>query len=213
MIDILTAAVIFLFIFIGYKTGFMRSVYRVAAFIAGIIMAYILFEPVKNILIKLGTLSKIENLTSFIYAHDIDYPEIFGEDILPGYMKSMIANGQVTLSDAVRGFLSTMIINIITFLLVFITVRILIAIIGRLLHIASKLPVISFFDHGLGACLGIVESVMLIYLVLALAYAAIPIRQNVTLKNYISESTLTKTMYENNPIIKMIAPTDYENLI
>ncbi len=214
MIDILTAAIIFLFIFIGYKNGFIKSVYRVAAFIVGIFLAYILYEPLKNILTDLGFMDKIGGIikdlnNSYAEEHKIE----LGEEILPGYMKSMVANGQVSLNDALNGFLTTMVINILTFLFIFIFVRILIAIVGKLLHIVSKLPIISFFDHGFGVIFGIAESVMLIYLVLALIYAITPMRQNPTVIEYISESTLTKTMYENNPIIDLISPTDYEVLI
>ncbi len=214
MIDILTAAIMILFIFIGYKNGFLKSVYRVAAFAAGIFLAYILYEPLKNIMIDLGFMDKIGDIiknlnNSYAEEHQID----LGEGILPGYMKSMVANGQVSLSDALNGFLTTIVINILTFLLIFITVRILIAIVGKLLHIVSKLPIISFFDHGFGVILGIAESVMLIYMVLALVYAITPLRQDPAVIEYISESTLTKTMYENNPIIGLISPTDYESLI
>ena len=207
MIDILTAGIIILFIFIGYKNGFLKSVYRVAAFAVGIFLAYILYEPLKNILIDLGFMNKIGDIIKDL---NNSYAE---EGILPGYMKSMVANGQVSLSDALNGFLTTMVINILTFLLIFISVRILIAIVGKLLRIVSKLPVISFFDHGFGVILGIAESVMLIYMVLALIYAITPMRQNPVVIEYISESTLTKTMYENNPIVGLISPTDYESLI
>ncbi len=214
MIDILTAALIILFIFVGYKNGFLKSVYRVAAFAVGIFLAYILYEPAKNILTDLGFMNKISGIikdlnNSYAEEHRIR----LGEEILPGYMKSMVANGQVSLSDALNGFITTMVINILTFLLIFISVRILIAIVGKLLRIVSKLPIISFFDHGFGVILGIAESVMLIYLVLALIYAVAPMRQNPAVIKYISESTLTKTMYENNPIIDLIMPTEYENLI
>ena len=61
--------------------------------------------------------------------------------------------------------------------------------------------------------MGIAESVLLIYLVLAVIYAAAPLRQNPVVYNYISESTLVKTMYEHNPVVEIVLPTDYENLI
>lgn len=59
---------------------------------------------------------------------------------------------------------------------------------------------------------GIIEGVIIIYLVLALVYAITPLRENENTQKYISESTLTKAMYENNPIVQLVTPTDYDNL-
>ena len=213
MIDILTAIIFVIFIWSGYKTGFLKSAYRVVAFAVGIALAYMLYPYVRNIIMSSAAGDTIRSIVQTKYVAPSIADNAFAADSLPGYVQSMVANGQIALSDAVSGFLSGLIINIISFLLIFIIVRFLIAIVGKLLHFVSKLPVISFFDRGLGVALGIVESVMFIYLILALVYAITPLRQNPTLNKYISESTLTKTMYENNPIVEMVKPTDYENLV
>ena len=82
----------------------------------------------------------------------------------------------------------------------------------RQVHIFSRLPVIRFFDRGLGLILGLLEAVLIIYIILALLFAVTPLRESVAADKYISESTLTKYMYENNPIVTLVSPTDYDNL-
>ncbi len=210
MIDIIIAVVIILFIIVGYKNGFMKSVYRVSAFVLGIVLAYVLYRPVKNLFINSGLMDKVN---SGIRSLSDSHMQVLNENILPGYMKSMVANGQVSLSDAVSGFLTTLVINVLAFLFVFLAVRLLIALLGRVIHITSRLPVINFFNRGLGVVLGIAEGIMLIYLVLAFVYAVTPLRENPVTVEYINASPLTKTMYENNPVIDLISPTDYESLI
>ena len=123
-----------------------------------------------------------------------------------------MANGQLLLADALTGFISNLIINIIAFLLVFIVSGIIVSVIGKLVHIFSRLPVIRFFDRGLGLILGLLEAVLIIYIILALLFAVTPLRESVAADKYISESTLTKYMYENNPIVTLVSPTDYDNL-
>lgn len=210
MIDIIIAVVIILFIIVGYKNGFMKSVYRVSAFVLGIVLAYVLYRPVKNLFINSGLMDKVN---SGIRSLSDSHMQVLNENILPGYMKSMVANGQVSLSDAVSGFLTTLVINVLAFLFVFLAARLLIALLGRVIHITSRLPVINFFNRGLGVVLGIAEGIMLIYLVLAFVYAVTPLRENPVTVEYINASPLTKTMYENNPVIDLISPTDYESLI
>lgn len=212
MLDILAALIFVFFIRHGYKNGFIKSAYRAAAFFAALVLAYLLYPYVRDIITGSGFASAVraQILGNF---ENSGGEGLFSAPALPGYLQSMAANGQIALSDAVAGFLTGLAVNVAAFLIVFIVVRLLIAIVGRLIHIMSKLPVISFFDRGLGVVMGIAESVLLIYLVLAVIYAAAPLRQNPVVYNYISESTLIKTMYENNPIIEITMPTDYESFI
>ena len=212
MIDILTALIFVFFIMCGYRNGFMKSAYRAVAFFAALVLAYLLYPYVRDIILKSGFAAAVraQILGNF---ESSGGEGIFSAPMLPGYLRSMAANGQIALADAVSGFLTGMTVNVAAFLIVFIAARLLIALFGKLLHIVSRLPVISFFDRGLGVIMGLMESLLLIYLVLAVIYAAAPLRNNPTVYKYISESTLTKTMYENNPIIGIVSPTDYENLI
>ena len=51
MLDILTACFFTIFIWVGYKNGFLKSAYKVAAFIASIILAYILYPYIKDFIV------------------------------------------------------------------------------------------------------------------------------------------------------------------
>ncbi len=212
MIDILTAAIFIIFIWRGYKNGFLKSAYRVAAFILSIILAYALYPYIKNIIMYSSIGSAIGSVIQTKYVEPGLAGNLLSESSLPGYMQSMVANGQIVVEDALTGFISNLVINIISFISVFIVVRLLIFIIGKLFDIMSRLPVIRFFNRGMGVIFGICESILIIYLILALVYAVTPLRQNPLTQKYISESTLTKNMYENNPIVTLVSPTDYDNL-
>ena len=50
MIDIITAAVFVLFIVLGCKRGLLRSLYGIAALAASIIIAYLLYPYIKNLI-------------------------------------------------------------------------------------------------------------------------------------------------------------------
>ena len=212
MLDILAALVFVFFILRGYRNGFMKSAYRAAAFFAALALAYILYPYVRDILLEGGPGSAVHAriLGNF---ESSDGEGIFSALMLPGYLRSMADNAQIALSDAVAGFLTGLTVNVAAFLIVVIAERLIIAVVGGLVHIVSRLPVISFFDRGLGVVMGIAESVLLIYLILAVVFAAAPLGADPSVYDYISESTLVKTMYENNPIIEIAMPTDYESFI
>lgn len=212
MIDIVLALVFGIFILLGYKTGLLRSIFRVFAFVFSLIIAYYLYSYLRDI-IALGTIG--DNIRDLVKTKFIQ-PQVTNGTLnlsaLPEYMQSMVVMGQVELSDALTSFISNLVINIFSFLSVFIITRILISIIGIIVKFVSRLPVIRFFDKIGGIIFGVLESILIIYIVLALVYAITPLRENPQTQTYISESVLTKTMYENNPLVDMVKPKNYDSL-
>lgn len=212
MIDIITAAVFVLFIVLGYKRGLLRSLYGIAALAASIIIAYLLYPYIKNLIADglfgdwIRSMVKTKYVTPGLSANSLDVSS------LPEYMKSMVDTGRIKLDSALTMFISNLVLNLLSFIAVFIVTRILISILGKLLHLISKLPVIHFFDKIGGAIFGLVESLLILYLIFAVIYAVTPLRDNPATKAFISDSTLTKTMYENNPLVEMVTPRDYDNM-
>lgn len=212
MIDILTAAIFVIFIFIGYKKGLLRSLYGIAALAASIIIAYLLYPYIKDIINGSQIGIGVRNLVRTKYVEPGVLSQSLDTTDLPDYMRSMVSTGRIGLENALTGFFSNLALNLISFLTVFVITRLLICIVGRILHIISRLPFIRLLDRTGGIIFGIVEALLVLYLVFAVIYAAAPLRDNPTAKAYISNSTLTKTMYENNPLVKLITPTDYDNI-
>ncbi|MCI5892983.1 MAG: CvpA family protein [Clostridiales bacterium] len=212
MIDIITAAVFVLFIVLGCKRGLLRSLYGIAALAASIIIAYLLYPYIKNLIADglfgdwIRSMVKTKYVTPGLSANSLDVSS------LPEYMKSMVDTGRIKLDSALTMFISNLVLNLLSFIAVFIVTRILISILGKLLHLISKLPVIHFFDKIGGAIFGLVESLLILYLIFAVIYAVTPLRDNPATKAFISDSTLTKTMYENNPLVEMVTPRDYDNM-
>lgn len=176
-------------------------------------MAYILYPYIKDFIVGSAFGDMIRSIVQTKYVEPKIASETLTATALPGAtMRSMVATGQTALNDALTSFITNLVLNLISFLSVFIITRILISIIGKVVNIVSRLPVIRFFDRAVGVVFGIIEGVIIIYLVLALVYAITPLRENENTQKYISESTLTKAMYENNPIVQLVTPTDYDNL-
>lgn len=213
MADILTAAVFVVFIVIGWKKGLLRSLYGIAALAASIIIAYLLYPYIKDIIAGSSFGIKICELVRTRYVEPGVLSQTLDSSDLPDYMKSMVATGRIGLENALTGFISNLVLNLISFVAVFIVTRLLICVVGRILHIISRLPVIRVFDKAGGVVFGIAESLLILYLIFAVMYAIVPLRENPAAKAYISESTLTKTMYENNPLVDMVTPRDYDNII
>ncbi len=213
MIDILTAAVFIVFIIIGYKKGLLRSLYGIAALAASIIIAYMMYHYIKSIISDGLFGDWIRSMVHTRYVEPGLTSDSLSSEALPEYVRSMVATGRIELDSALTVFISDLVLNLFSFIAVFIVTRILISILGKVLHLISKLPVIRFFDKIGGAIFGLIESLLILYLIFTVIYAVTPLRDNPVTKTYISDSTLTKTMYENNPLVELVMPRDYDNMI
>lgn len=213
MIDILIAVVFVVFIIIGYKKGLLKSLYGIAALAASIIIAYTLYPYIKDIMFGGVFGDWVRSMVQTKYVDPGLTSNSLSNSALPEYMQSMVATGRIGISSALTMFFSDLVLNILAFIAVFIVTRILIAILGKVLHLISKLPVIHFFDKIGGILFGLIESLLILYLVFAAVYAVTPLRENPAAKAYINDSTLAKMMYENNPMVKLVMPKDYDNMI
>lgn len=213
MIDIIIAAIFIIFIVAGYKRGLLKSLYGITALAASIIIAYILYPYVKDFIFS-GSIS--ENIRQAVQNKYVD-PGLSGSALssssLPEYMQSMVATGKIGISNALTIFFSDLILNILAFLSVFLVTRLIIGIVGKVLNIIARLPVIRLFDRAGGVVFGLFESLLIIYLVFAFIYAIAPLKENKSVQSYINTSAFSKMMYENNPLVELVMPKDYDNIV
>lgn len=100
--------------------------------------------------------------------------------------------------------LADMVINAVTFVILFIIITILVKILIRLLDIITKLPVLHGVNSLGGGIIGLVESVIVLWLlcILVTAFSATDWGQN--LCKAIASNGFLSLIYDNNPIQHLI---------
>ena len=213
MIDILTALLLGIFMWIGYKKGLLKSVFGIVSLLFGIYLAFVLYPYLRNIVSS----SILRDTVFSIVKEKYVMPRInngsMNISLFPQYLKSMISTGQITLTNGISEFVTNLVISIFSYLFVFLTVFIIIRITGRIIRFTSKLPVIRFFDKAGGAIFGLFEGIIVLYIVLAITYTFAPLGGVDIKETYLKDTTLTQIMYDNNPIIKMVMPSNFDELI
>lgn len=107
-------------------------------------------------------------------------------------------------SDYMAEALADMVINAVTFVILFIIITILVKILIRLLDIITKLPVLHGVNSLGGGIIGLVESVIVLWLlcILVTAFSATDWGQN--LCKAIASNGFLSLIYDNNPIQHLI---------
>ena len=208
ILDIILIAVILLNVIICYKKGLVKLAVGLVAVLISIILALMLYKPISNIIIKNTEIDeKIKE--SIINTLTIENDENNTSDKgMMKYMQSYVDNAvNKTKNEIVieaSEIVSIKIINICAFLGIFIVVRILTFLLTIIADIIMSLPILKQFNKTGGIVYGVIKSLVIIYLVLAIIFAITYITGNTTISDAISKSYITKIFYNNNVLLNLI---------
>ena len=202
ILDLIVILIIALFTFIGYKQGLIKSAIKIASFFIAIIIALVLFKPVSTLVINNTTIDdKIENAII--------------EKITPEGMKPEDEASQATkipqgfiveANNSIKDIANTTTIKIIevcTVLVLYIIARIALKFVAALGDLIAKIPILKQFNKLGGTIFGLIKGLLIVYVILAVVYLISPLLKEDT-SNKIEKSMLTKNMYNNNLITKII---------
>lgn len=201
ILDLIVILVIALFTFIGYKQGLIKVAIKIASFFIAIIIALVLFKPVSTLVINNTTIDdKIENAIIEKITPEGMKPEdkVETQNLPSGIIKNT--------NDSIKNIaetLTTKLIEICTILILYIVARIVLKFIAALATLIEKIPILKQFNKIGGTVYGLVKGVLIVYVILAIIYLASPLLKENTSKK-IEEARLTKMMYNNNIITKIM---------
>ena len=217
VVDIILALILILSTYIGYKKGLVGVVFKILSFFAALIIVFILYKPVSQLIIDNTMLD--EKISSSIQQNLSDY-EFNGEGTLVITENTKVSQGIVNLinkilknttksikNDAiiyVSTELTTFIVRIITMIGLFVVVRLLLLIAQSLVEFIAELPIICLFDKSGGIIYGVIKGFLIIYFILAIISLLSPIISNWGLVDLIESSYVGKIMYNNNILLNFI---------
>ena len=183
IVDLIIIAIILLFIFMGYKKGLTGSLIKLLSFVISIVLAFVLYRPISNIIIEKTQID--DNIRSTIVnvfeqednseEKDKKMPSTMLDEI-----NTNIENATEQAKSAIIEETSKTIINITSGLIVFIIARIILFVISIFVKQITQLPIIKQADDIGGIAYGAVEGIVIVYILLSII-------------------SLTSLMWINNP--------------
>ncbi|MCC8160679.1 MAG: CvpA family protein [Oscillospiraceae bacterium] len=209
VLDIILAALIVISFIIGYKKGFVNSVWKIAALIITIVLVMALKNPAIEILSSTGAAESISEKIS----ETVSIPQGGGVNIaeslnLPEFLQSEVseqisgASGAVTsLNDAVNTSLTGLFITIIVCVGLFIIIRLILAAVHLIINAVTKAPVIKGANKFLGGLLAAVNAVFIAFVLLALVSLFAPADSG--LFEMIDNTYVVKYFYNYNILLQL----------
>lgn len=218
ILDLIIVAIIILCIIMGYKKGLIEVAFRLISFILAIIISLMLYIPLSNYIIDNTEIDdKIkETIIANINPEDIKKDNDTKEssdnmpDIIADYINKTVQDMAETSKDNIVEILATNIsvtaVKIISLLGIFIVTRIVLTVLKIVTNAIANLPIINSANKIGGIIYGVLEGLVIIYILLAIAMAISTITANTEILTIINQSNLGKMMFNNNILLKIIFP-------
>lgn len=220
--DIVVIVILVFSTLVAHKVGFIRTCVNFFSTIISLILAYTLYPNVSTFLRDKGLLNTISNsIKSTLNIKDavsqmtLNAQTDFINNLeLPKFLKSALIennNSEVynlfnvsQVEDYIVSYISNMCINVISMIVTFLLVLIIIKVVAEVLDLVSKLPVLNFANKTLGAALGFVKGMIIIWIlciVVTLFYSN-PTFHSVIVA--VDNSLIAKIFYNNNWLMFMV---------
>ncbi len=209
IVDLVVIGIMLLCIIIGYVRGLTGSLIKILSFVLSIIIAFVLFIPISNFIINNTKID--DNLEQSIREMIIKEDEGTKETKMPETITEYINNkvdqaadsAKETIVDNTAREVSVTIVKAGTWIILFIVARILLIFLKFITSLIAKLPVIKQFDKLGGVIYGILEGLIIVYVLLAIISFVSPMI-NESISNAIDKSYVGSMMYNNNLLLKII---------
>ncbi|MBQ3559302.1 MAG: CvpA family protein [Agathobacter sp.] len=213
---IIVLAVFAIFVFKGYKKGFLKTAFSLVSWILILILCNFATPMVTAALIEHTPIDEAVQTTvdakvGEIIAETLESSSIAElEATLPAELKALILGENESLQDVIaNGALDTSVlvsgvVNIFGFIVTVIVLRVIMSLIEIVLTIVGKLPLIGPLDKLLGLACGAGEGLIWCWLLLAAVSLMALTGVNTEFAAYISQSELLTWLQDNNLLLNLI---------
>ena len=216
IIDLIILAIFVVCIFMGYKRGLTGSILKIVSFVLALVIAFILFKPVSSFVINHTNWD--ENLEQSIRQMALENEEetITNDeqnekkgmpDVIINYINEAVEKAgeeaKETIIDSTAREVAVTIINGAVLISLFIIARIILILVRGILNLLTELPIIKQFDKLGGIIYGLLQSLVIVYIILAIISFISPMIAETGIIKALQESYAGSILYNNNLILKI----------
>lgn len=217
IIDLVILGILVLCIALGYRRGLTGSLLKIISFALALIIAFVLFKPISNIIIDNTNWDETleQNIRDIITEDEAgtDSEETEKENqtmsnVMVEYINETVeeagSEAKEAIADSAVESVAVIIINVGVWVALFILAKIILFFINALTKLVTKLPVIKQFDKLGGIIYGVLEALVVIYGLLAILSLISPAISDSEIINAVHNSFIGSFMYNNNLLLKLI---------
>lgn len=191
--DILVLVIIAIYVFVGFKRGFVLSLFRLGSFLASLVLSYLFRPYLSAMMLKTPLFFSIKESIRKTLVEKMKMPEISiktpnATDIVNGALEQvplpeLMKDGMkvseasaashpelfntASLYDSMSTHVATMVVNTLSFIILLVGLMLVFFVVRLFLQKVMSLPVLKQADKLGGFAIGLVEGVFIVYVCFA----------------------------------------------
>ena len=210
IVDLVILAILALCIFIGYKRGLTGCLIKILSFFIALVVAFVLFKPASLIITSSTQID--ENIqSSIVQIFESDNKEEKKDEKdtpIIKYLSDEVENAteekKNEIVNNVAKEISIKVIDVLSFIILFIVARIVLIFVKVLADLITKLPIIKQCDKIGGVIYGVIQGLIIIFIALALVTLICTITNDYTVEEMVNKSFIGSILSNNNILLKVI---------
>lgn len=209
ILDLIIVAIIILNVYLCYKKGLVNLAVGLIAVFAAIVLAVIFYKPVTELVVENTELDEtIKNTIVETFAPEgaesgqVQYVGILS--YLETELGNVVNDTKNEIVYETANAMSIKIINLIVFVVIFIVVRVVLFALTFVADAITSLPILKQLDDVGGIIYGLIKALLIVYAILAIVSVVISFTASTAISDLISSSYVTKFLYDNNIILKIL---------
>lgn len=206
--DIVLVSIVLLSIYFGYKRGIVEVGYKLVTLILSLFVSIVLYTPITYYVVNNTYLDEqieaiiIKNAIVNTEKEDNNSNNI--NEFLQKYTKDIVQGTQNSVVEASAKPIAINIIRIGVIIVLFILTRMILVILKMCTNIVSKIPILKQCNELVGLIYGILRGLVVVYGILAIMFFIVTMSETNAINEAIQTSYVTKFLYENNLILKLV---------
>lgn len=201
LLDLILVALIILGAISGHKKGLVGVVVGFASLILSIILAFAFQSVVANALYDSGIGAKVEDVAQENMQNMIDNGENIEDSFYGNIISDVVTEEQISKAAET---VSRFVMKGLSFIAIFLIVRIICYILQMILNIVFNLPILSSINDMGGIIVGVISVLIKVWILLAIASFISPLPMFEGIANTIDKTFLVKILYNNNLLVSII---------
>lgn len=201
LLDVILVALIAFGAFRGYKKGLVGVVVGFASLILSIILAFAFQSIVADALVDSGIGEALTEVVQENIQTMIDNGENVEDSFYGSIINSTITEDKVgQAAEVVTAF----VMKGVSFIVIFLAVRIICYIIQMVLNVVFNLPILSSINQMGGIAVGVLSTLIKVWILLAIISFITPLPMFNGIAEFIDSTFVIKFLYNNNLLVTII---------
>lgn len=201
ILDILVILLIVLGALSGHKKGLVGILVGFAALILSIVLAFMFQSVVADAIYDTGLGSSVAGIAKTNIQKMIDNGENVDKSIYGKVLANTVTEENI---DQASENISRFVMKGLSFIAIFLIVRIICYILQMILNVVFNLPILSTINGMGGTIVGGLSVLIKIWIVLALISFISPLPMFDSIISYIDKTFLVKFLYNNNLLVAVV---------